>query len=88
MIQLILVLFPFFPILVFLTAWNQIGVPNQMHKMKAKIYFLGFPNKCKGQNQTNAFLESEAYQFSCFPGSSSSAEKSLKNPPRGKKNQG
>ena len=45
-------------------------------RWKLRYIFLRFPNKCKGQNQTNAFLEGEAYQFSCFPGSSSSVEES------------
>ena len=37
-------------------------------------------NKCKKeQNQTNAFLEGEAYQFSCFPGSDP-VERNLRNP--------
>ena len=42
---------------------------------KLRYIFWDFQINAKRGNQTNAFLkESEAYQFSCFPGSSSSVE--------------
>ena len=51
------------------------------HQITWKGWKLGFiiwnfQINAKWENQTNAFLEGEAYQFSCFPGSSSSVEKS------------